>query len=143
VGAALNLTPKDPAREIKVLRRKINNGADFFLTQPVYDPASAKAFIDLYTTEHGPLEQPLLVGILPLYGIRHASFLHNEVPGINIPEAIRARMEAAGEDSPQEGTRIAIELVEAIKAWGQGIYLMPPFGRYELVAEIIEAVKEE
>lgn len=143
VGAALNLTPKDPARETKVLRRKLNNGADFFLTQPVYHPKKAKQFLDNYAKQHGPLKQPIMVGILPLYGVRHANFLHNEVPGIEIPKQLRERMKTAGDDAPQEGVKIAIELIEAIKPWAQGVYLMPQFQRYELIADIIEAVREK
>ncbi|MEK6222940.1 MAG: methylenetetrahydrofolate reductase, partial [Chloroflexota bacterium] len=143
VGAALNLSPKDPAREIKVLRRKLKNGADFFLTQPVYDTALTKSFLDTYESQYGPFDKPIMVGILPLYSPRHASFLHNEVPGIDIPEKIRQRISAAGEDAPQEGIKVAIELIEEIKTWGQGLYLMPAFNRYEIVAEIIDAIKEK
>lgn len=141
VGAALNLLPPDPEREIKVLRRKIANGADFALTQPVYQPEEAWAFLERYRQLHGPLEIPILVGVLPLFSARHAAFLHNEVPGISIPAEILTRIEAAGEDAPLEGVRIAVELVEQIKTWGQGIYIMPAFGRYDLAAEIIEAVR--
>jgi homocysteine S-methyltransferase len=141
VGAALNLTPPDLEREVKVLRRKLANGTDFFLTQPVYEPEKAAAFLESYTKEFGALDKPILVGILPLYGARHAAFLHNEVPGISIPAVIRARLEKAGEDAPHEGVRIATELVEQIKPWAQGIYLMPAFQRYELAADVIEAVK--
>jgi homocysteine S-methyltransferase len=141
VGAALNLTPPDLEREVKVLRRKLANGADFFLTQPVYEPQKAEAFLDTYAKTYGAFEKPILVGILPLYGARHAAFLHNEVPGISIPAVIRARLEKAGEDAPHEGVRIATELVEQIKPWAQGIYLMPAFQRYELAADVIEAVK--
>jgi len=83
----------------------------------------------------------VLVGILPLYSIRHAAFLHNEVPGIVIPDAIRERITSAGEEAAQEGVRIAIELAQQIKEWGQGVYIMPAFGRYDLAAEIIEAIK--
>ena len=98
-------------------------------------------FIDRYRDSYGELNQPLLVGVLPLYNTRHASFLHNEVPGILIPEGIRARLEDAGEDSPKAGVEIAVELIEQIKAWGQGVYLMPPFSRYDMAAEIIERIK--
>ena len=143
VGCALNLMPANPEREIKVLRRKIANGADFALTQPVYQPEKALEFLRLYEAQNGKLEIPLLVGILPLYSVRHAAFLHNEVPGIVIPEDIRERIESAGEAAPQEGVRIAAELVEGIKDWGQGIYIMPAFGRYDLAAEIIEATRLE
>ncbi|MCJ7700852.1 MAG: bifunctional homocysteine S-methyltransferase/methylenetetrahydrofolate reductase, partial [Anaerolineales bacterium] len=125
VGCALNLMASDQEREIKVLRRKIANGADFALTQPVYQPDAARKFLKLYREQYGALEISVLVGILPLYSTRHAAFLHNEVPGIIIPEDTRQRIEAAGEAAPQEGVRIAAELAEQIKEWGQGIYIMP------------------
>jgi len=141
IGCALNLIPKDPEREIKVLRRKIANGANFALTQPVYEPEKALDFLRLYEDKYGKLEIPLLVGILPLYGVRHAAFLHNEVPGIAIPDEIRQRINAAGDNAPREGVRIAAELAEEIKIWGQGIYIMPAFGRYDLAVEIVDAVK--
>jgi homocysteine S-methyltransferase len=142
VGAALNLAAPDPQRETKLLERKLGNGTDFFLTQPVYEPQTAKKFLDTYAKQNGgDMKKPVLVGILPLYGVRHSNFLHNEVPGISIPDEIRARMEAAGDHSPQEGIRIAVELIEQIKGWAQGVYLMPPFGRYDLAAQIIEQVK--
>lgn len=141
VGCALNLLPANPEREIKVLRRKIDNGADFALTQPVYQPEKAYEFLKLYAQKFGPLEIPILAGVLPLYGTRHASFLHNEVPGIVIPEETRLRLEAAGDNAPQEGVQIAIENIQRMKSWANGIYIMPPFNRYDLAAEIIEAVK--
>ena len=142
VGSALNLTPKNPAREIKVAHRKLNNGADFFLTQPVYEPDKARQFFAQYAEQHGELGKPVLVGVLPLYSTRHANFLHNEVPGIDIPEEIRERIRKAGDKAPQEGIRIAIEQIQQIKEWGQGIYLMPPFNRFELAAEIVEKVRK-
>ncbi len=141
VGAALNLKPVKPDREVGITHRKVLAGADFFLTQPIYDPAAAQSFLKRYESEYGKLHQPVLVGILPLFNARHAHFLHHEVPGISIPEAMRQRMEAAGEDGVKEGIRITVELVEQIKSWGQGIYLMPQFNRYDVVAEIVEAVK--
>jgi methionine synthase I (cobalamin-dependent)/5,10-methylenetetrahydrofolate reductase len=141
-GAALNLCPPDAENEIKNLKRKIKAGADFFLTQPIYDSAKAKAFLNQFAASNGaPLAKPLLVGVLPLVSVKHANFLHNEVPGIVIPEETRARMEKAGEGASKEGVRIAVELIEQIKAWAQGVYIMPQFHRYDLVAEIIEAVK--
>ena len=123
------------------MRRKLVNGADFFLTQPVYDPQLAKTFLETYANGNGALEKPVLVGILPIFGARHANFLHNEVPGISIPEKIRTRVENAGELAPQEGAHIAVELINQIRPWARGIYLMPAFNRYDLVAEIIEQLK--
>jgi methionine synthase / methylenetetrahydrofolate reductase(NADPH) len=95
-----------------------------------------------YRDQHGALEIPILVGVLPLYGPRHAAFLHNEVPGISISGEVLARLEAAGDRAPQEGILIAQELIEQMRAWASGIYLMPAFNRYEIAAEIIEGLKE-
>lgn len=141
VGCALNLSAKNPEREIKALRRKLQAGADFILTQPVYHPTRAEAFLERYAAEYGELMAPILVGVLPLYGPRHAAFLHNEVPGIDIPVEIHERLTAAGDWAPQEGVQIALELVEQMKPWAKGIYLMPAFNRFDLAAEIVEGVK--
>jgi homocysteine S-methyltransferase len=143
VGAALNLCAADVDKEIKNLRKKIEAGADFALTQPVYEVEPARAFLRRYEQLHGALALPVIAGVLPLYGARHAAFLHNEVPGISIPEALRERIAAAGEAGPQEGVRIAGELLDELRTVPQlrGAYLMPPFGRYDLAAEIIDHVK--
>jgi methionine synthase I (cobalamin-dependent)/5,10-methylenetetrahydrofolate reductase len=143
VGCALNFAPKDMDREIKVLGRKLKNGADFALTQPVYDTRVVHDFLRHYTENHGPLEMPVIVGVLPLANERHASFLHNEVPGVLIPDSARERLRRAGERSREEGIKMAIELLEELREIPQihGAYLMPPFGRYEIAAEIIEAVR--
>ncbi len=142
VGCALNLTPQDVDREIKNLRRKIEAGADFVLTQPVYEPKLAEAFLQRYADQFGPLHTPVLVGVLPLYSARHAAFLHNEVPGISIPEEMQQRIRQAGEAAPREGIQIALELVEQMRSWAAGIYIMPQFNRYDLAAEIIEGVRQ-
>jgi homocysteine S-methyltransferase len=141
VGAALNLCPSNPAREIKVLRKKLESGADFFLTQPVFDAHRARQFLKLYAEQYGQIEAPILVGILPLVTDRHASFLHNEVPGINIPEKIQGRISKAGGGSAVEGAQIAMELVQDLKSDFQGIYFMPAFSRYDMVADIIDQIK--
>ena len=138
VGCALNLCSPNPKREIKNLRRKLDAGADFILTQPVYQPEAAEAFLEGYSQQYGPLEVPILVGILPLYGTRHASFLHNEVPGIDIPKEMFMRLEAAGERAPYEGVEIAAQLIARMKTWASGVYLMPAFSRYDLAAEVID-----
>jgi methionine synthase / methylenetetrahydrofolate reductase (NADH) len=153
VGCALNLAPKDPVQEIKNLRRKLDAGADFILTQPVYQPEIAAVFLKRYADEYGALSIPLLVGILPLYSFRHATFISNEVLGIGIPESMLERMRQAGErdddranlDSERrsyhEGVRIALELIDQMRSLAQGVYLMPQFNRYDLVAEIVEGCK--
>jgi len=142
VGCALNLNPNSPKDEIRNLTRKINAGADFVLTQPVYQPESARAFLDFLKNEMGGLKIPVLAGILPLSNIRHANFLHQEVPGISIPDKILSRLESTGENSAQEGVKVAVEIIEELRSCIQGIYIMPAFSRFDLVAEILEAVKE-
>jgi homocysteine S-methyltransferase len=141
VGAALNLSAPEPENEIRNLHRKVRAGADFFLTQPIYQPTEARKLLDAYAEKHGKLKQPVLVGVLPLVSVRHANFLNHEVPGISIPDDTIRRLEHAGEEAAKEGVAIAVELIEQIKGWGQGVYIMPQFSRYDLIAEIIEKVK--
>jgi homocysteine S-methyltransferase len=141
VGCALNLTPQDIDQEIKNLRRKVRAGVDFILTQPVYQPELARSFLDRYADQAGSLEVPILVGVLPLYSPRHATFLHNEVPGIEIPEEIHQRLQSASESAPKVGIQVALELIEKMRTWASGVYLMPAFNRYDQAAEIIEGVK--
>lgn len=143
VGCALNLCAPDVDKEIKTLRKKLEAGADFALTQPLYEIKPARAFLARYAELHGPLELPIIVGVLPLYNARHAAFLNNEVPGIHIPAATLERMETAGDAGPREGVALALDLISELRQLTpvRGAYLMPPFGRYEMAAEILEGVK--
>ncbi len=138
VSGALNLNAPDPEREIRALRKKIDGGVDYLLSQPIFDPAAYRDFMARYADAHGPLGTPVLAGVLPLYSPRHARFLHNEVPGIQIPEHLMRRIEAAGPGAPQEGVRIAQELICELRGLTAGLYVMPQFGRYDLAAEIVE-----
>jgi methionine synthase / methylenetetrahydrofolate reductase (NADH) len=140
VGAALNLCPPDVEREIKNLHRKLNAGTDFFITQPIYRSEDGTSLLEQYEAKYGKLNKPVLAGILPLVSVRHANFLHNEVPGIFIPEEARKRVEAAGEDGAKVGVELAVELIDQIKSWAGGVYLMPQFHKFDMVAEIIEQV---
>ncbi|MDR3574858.1 MAG: bifunctional homocysteine S-methyltransferase/methylenetetrahydrofolate reductase [Anaerolineaceae bacterium] len=141
VGCALNLNPSDPLDEIKRLQRKIKAGADFILTQPVFNPASAVQFLEQLTNMNGPLATPILVGILPLANSRHAAFLHHEVPGVEIPNSLYERMQNAGDHSSHTGIEIGIELINQMKPHVQGVYLMPAFNRFDTAAEIIDAIR--
>ncbi|MFZ3080752.1 MAG: bifunctional homocysteine S-methyltransferase/methylenetetrahydrofolate reductase [Bellilinea sp.] len=141
-GCALNLTAANPDNEIKNLRRKLRAGADFILTQPIYDPPAAKAFMERADEELGGLKVPVLIGLLPLVSARHAAFLQHEVPGIEIPEDVQSRMALSGDREARTGIEIAIELINQIKQFAQGIYLMPAFNRFDYAAEIIETVRE-
>ncbi len=140
VGCALNLTPQDVDDEIERLRKKIEAGADFAMTQSVYEPHKVEQFLKRHEELYGPLTLPILVGILPLYGARHAAFLNNEVPGISIPESLMRRISAAGDVAPAVGVQIAAEILRDLHGMVQGAYIIPPFGKYEMAAEIVEAL---
>jgi len=139
-GVALNMGARDLQRETRVLHRKIEAGADFALTQPLYEPDAARRFIAAYQERYGPLQLPLLVGLLPLKSSAHAEFLHNEVPGIVLPQSVRDRMRKAGKQGRQVGIKLARELLLTFAEFAQGVYLIPPFGKYEIVPEILEVL---
>ena len=128
-------------REIRRLEKKKNAGAELVMTQPVYDPAVLRRFLDDSRT----LALPILVGICPLASARNAEFLHNEVPGMQIPQATRERMAAAGtgEEGRTEGVRIAREMLEQVKDDVVGAYLMPQFGRYRSAVEVLQILGYE
>ena len=136
VGAALNPAAGDVAREIERFHRKVRAGARWIQTQPVYDLAALDRFLE----RAGGSPVPVLVGILPLHSARHAEFLHNEVPGITIPDDVRRRLRAAGDGALRVGIEMAQELVRAVRGHYAGAYLMPSFGRFEVIAEVLDAI---
>ncbi len=140
VGCALNLNPADMTTEIKNLRRKLKAGADFILTQPIYDATLVHRFFEQYDKEYGKLPVPLIVGLLPLASARHAAFLQSEVPGIVIPPHTLALMNKNSDQGAATGIRLCVDLIQEIKPYAQGIYLMPAFQRYDYAAEIIRSI---
>ncbi len=141
IGCALNMGAVDADKEIDVLRKKIEAGADFALGQPVFQPEVAERFLKRYEEIEGhALDLPVLMGVMPLYSLRHAMFLNNEIPGIEIPQSILKRLEDAGEEAAAEGVRVAQELLRDMKDLVRGAYVIPAFGKYELAAEVIDAV---
>ncbi|NWF67632.1 MAG: bifunctional homocysteine S-methyltransferase/methylenetetrahydrofolate reductase [Chloroflexi bacterium] len=141
VGCALNMGAEDVDKEIKVLVKKLEAGADFALGQPVFEPEKIERFHQRYQEVRGEaLKLPVLMGVLPLYSLRHAQFLHNEIPGLSLPAHILKRIEEASDSAPQEGVKIAQELLRAMRGMVQGAYIIPQFGRYDLAAEIIDAL---
>jgi homocysteine S-methyltransferase len=124
------------AREIARLAEKKAAGAELVMTQPVYDPRVLERFLD----DCAPLGLPVLVGLLPLASYRNAEFLHNEVPGMQVPDAVRERMRKAGTGASarKEGVAIAREMLGAVRHRVAGAYIMPPLERYELALEVVE-----
>jgi methionine synthase / methylenetetrahydrofolate reductase(NADPH) len=123
-------------RELARLRLKKEAGAELVMTQPVYDPKVLEKFLD----DIAPLGLPVLVGLLPLASHRNAEFLHNEVPGMQVPVSVRERMRKAGSgpDARKEGVTIAREMLAAVRHRVAGAYIMPPFERFDLALEVID-----
>jgi homocysteine S-methyltransferase len=123
-------------REIARLKDKKAAGAELVMTQPVYSPEVLERFL----ADVEPLGLPVLVGLLPLASHRNAEFLHNEVPGMQVPEAIRERMRKAGSGpaARKEGVAIAREMLHAVRSRVAGAYVMPPFERHELALEVVD-----
>jgi homocysteine S-methyltransferase len=137
VGAAANPTAASLDAEIKLLKRKVEAGADFITTQAVYDMEALERFLE----RASKFKVPILLGVLLLHSERHADFLHNELAGVVIPEAIRERMREAGDNGLAEGREVAREIIAIARGSVQGIYLIPSFDRYDVAAEIVEEVK--
>jgi methionine synthase / methylenetetrahydrofolate reductase(NADPH) len=138
VGVGVNPGATDLAEEVKRLRLKVRSGAEYAMTQPVFDDSRLRVMMESIED----LRLPVLVGILPLTSYRNAEFYHNEVPGMNVPEEVRDRMRRAGtgEQARCEGVQIAREALEAALTIPmiRGVYVMPPFGRYEMALEVLE-----
>jgi methionine synthase / methylenetetrahydrofolate reductase(NADPH) len=142
VAVACDPTRSDLEEESDRLSRKIGNGGDLVMTQPVFDFSTWTDFVAIYERRHGPIPVPVLLGVLPLQSTRHAEFLHNEVPGIRLTEMARERMRLAGSQGRAEGVKLAQELILQARDSVHGIYVMPSFGRYEVAAETISVLKD-
>lgn len=142
VGCALSPDSQDLERELKLTRKKVASGAAFALSQPIYDVAQLDRFRAAYEERYGPLDLPIFAGVLPLISARHADFIHNEVPGVAIPEPVLDRMRASPEGSAaREGLAMAVDLVAELRERASGIYVMPQLGRFDLAAELVEAAR--
>ena len=130
----------NPERELSRLQEKRDAGAEIVMTQPVFDPETLLTFLDRVR----PMGLKVMVGILPLASSRNAEFLHTHVPGMRLPDDVRARMKAAGDgvDAARVGVEIAAEALRSIrKAAGDqvtGAYIMPPFSRVDLALGVLE-----
>jgi methionine synthase / methylenetetrahydrofolate reductase (NADH) len=143
VGVALNLAAADPEKEARNFRRKVEAGADYALTQPVYEAGLVERFVNYYRQNYGPLPIPILVGLMPLASVRNAEFIHNEVPGLQLPLSVLERMRGAGKRGRREGIRICQELLLEAHGLVQGIYVMPTLERYDSVMEIMQALPQK
>ncbi|MCL6566872.1 MAG: bifunctional homocysteine S-methyltransferase/methylenetetrahydrofolate reductase [Acidobacteriia bacterium] len=134
IGVALNPVAEDLDYEIERFRRKIEAGAHFAMTQPLFDPAYWEAFVEKLGA---PPPIPVLVGIWPLTSFKQAVRLHNEVPGMVIPASVLSQLEQAGAAARDCGFALARRLLEWARGKFAGAYLIPPFKRYEEVLELL------
>jgi methionine synthase / methylenetetrahydrofolate reductase(NADPH) len=142
VAVAADPTRPDLEEEADRLSRKIGNGGDLVMTQPVFDFQTWTDFLKIYERKYGQIRIPVLLGVLPLQSTRHAEFLHNEVPGIRLTETARERMRLAGNRGRAEGVKLAQELILEARDSVHGIYIMPSFGRYEVAAETVSVLTD-
>ena len=143
IACALDPTAADQRTEWDRLERKLEAGAQLVMTQPLYSLGQVQAMADEAHRRFGPagITVPVLLGVLPLQTARHAEFLHNEVPGITIPDEARAAMHAAGERGAEVGLEMSLELLEGVEELVKGTYIMPSFGRYEQAAELVRRIR--
>jgi homocysteine S-methyltransferase len=138
VGVGVNPAAIDPSHEIKRFEWKVDAGAEFAITQPVFDPDQLERFFK----KVAHVRIPVVAGIWPLVSVRNAEFLANEVPGVMVPDEIIARMRRANDKSKEhavaEGIAIAREMFERVRDIVQGAQVSAPFGKVELALEVFE-----
>ena len=138
---AVDPTKPDLEDEARRLHAKIDAGAQFVMTQPIFDPQVWLDFLEVFGAKKLPI--PVMIGIMPLASSKHAEFCHNELPGITLTDEARKRMKLAGENGRQEGIKMAQELLMELKQHAEGVYVMPSFGRYETAAEVISILADD
>ena len=136
IGVGVNPVAIDVEHELKRFAWKVEAGAEFAVTQPVFDTAQLESFVARIADTH----IPVVAGIWPLVSVRNAEFLANEVPGVTVPPAIIDRMRRANEKSKDhavaEGIAIAREMLDRVRPAVQGVQVSAPFGKVELALEV-------
>jgi homocysteine S-methyltransferase len=138
IGVGVNPAAPDQDRELSRFAWKVDAGAEFAVTQPVFDPEQLESFLR-------KVEQfriPIVAGIWPLLSLRNAEFLANEVPGVSVPDAVLVRMRKASDGGKEamlaEGVKIAREMFVRVKQMVQGVQVSAPFGRVEVALEVFK-----
>ena len=136
IGVGVNPAAIDLAQEIRRFEWKVDAGAEYAITQPVFDAEQLEKFLDRIAH----VRIPIVAGIWPLVSVRNAEFLANEVPGVSVPDAVISRMRRANEKSKEaavaEGIAIAREMLERVRKSVQGVQVSAPFGKVELALQV-------
>jgi homocysteine S-methyltransferase len=144
IGVGVNPAAVDPAHERERFRYKVEAGAEYAITQPVFDASQLERFLVDVDRDLGAARPPVIAGIWPLVSARNAEFLANEVPGVTVPEVVLDRMRRANARSKEhavaEGIAIAREMLDRVRPVVQGVQVSAPFGRAELALEVLADV---
>jgi len=137
IGVGVNPAAIDPDRELRRLAWKVEAGAEFAITQPVFDLAQ----LDRFLKQVESFKLPIIAGIWPLVSLRNAEFLANEVPGVTVPESVLARMRTASDRGKEaalaEGVLIGREMLAAVRDRVQGAQVSAPLGRVSVVLDVL------
>jgi methionine synthase / methylenetetrahydrofolate reductase (NADH) len=138
VGVGANPGALEIDHEVRRFQYKVEAGAEFAITQPVFDVAQLRDF--LKRVEH--FRVPIIAGIWPLTSLRNAEFMNNEVPGVHVADEVMERMRKADAlgKAREEGVAIARETIQEVRGLVQGIQVSAPFGRYKTALEVLEGV---
>ncbi len=136
IACAANPVADDLEYELDKLHQKVEEGAQIIFTQPVLEAHTMEEFMK----KIDPLKIPVMVGVMPLRSYRHAEFLHNEIPGINIPDSIRDKFRTAGKNGAVLGVKLAAEFLRESKHMVAGAYMLPPFKKYQMAIDILESI---
>ena len=138
IGVGGNPGAVNPEHELSRLEAKVRAGAEFVITQPVFDVRKLEEFLAAVSG----FRVPVIAGLWPLVSLRNAEFMHNEVPGASVPDAIMERMRKAQDRGPEEareeGVLVARETLAAVRPLVQGVQISPPLGRYDLALRVLE-----
>ncbi len=139
IGVAFNPNAANLDAAVSRLRKKLGLGAHFVMTQPVYTPEGVQTVADVMSE----VGVPVFAGVMPLVSARQAQFLHHEVPGIRIPDGIRETMREADEERAADiGRALARDLLHVVLDTPLGVYIITPFARFELAADLVRYVRE-
>jgi homocysteine S-methyltransferase len=143
IGVGVNPAHLDLDHELSRLDWKVKAGAEYAITQPVFDPAQLEAFLRRIE----PMRLPVILGIWPLLSHRNAQFMNNEVPGVSVPDDVIERMRVANEKSKEhalhEGIAIAREVLTRVRGEVAGVQVSAPLGRVDFALEVLDGFVEK
>jgi len=140
LGVGVNPTASDLPTEYDRFRQKIEVGAQFAFTQPLFDVRTLEKFLNDIASF---CRIPIFVGILPLRSSKHAEFIHNEIPDMFVPEPVRETMRNSGAEGARIGVQLAQQFLLSVRHLVQGTYLMPPFNKFDMAVDVMRVLGDD